>query len=56
LTKENWKADHVSAFEGLAHPYEQNIVRHRGDMASILEHPEVKKTLEQAKTAPKPAA
>jgi len=52
--EKRWKANNVPAFEGLAHPYEQNIVRYRGDMASILENPQVRKTLEQAKTAPKP--
>jgi len=38
-----------TAFEGLAHPYEQNIIRHRAD-STILNMPEVKKTLQAAKT------
>lgn len=38
----------LKAFEGLAHPYKENIVKLSGK--SITELPQVKETLEKAKT------
>lgn len=43
----------LKVFEGLAHPYEQNIIRHRAD-TSILNMPEVKKTLQETKKKSEP--
>ena len=40
---------YVVAFEGLAHPYKENIVKFAGEM-KIAELPEVKKTLLEVKS------
>jgi large subunit ribosomal protein L13 len=41
----------LKAFEGLAHPYKENIIRYREDASSILSNPEVQKTLQDSRTA-----
>jgi large subunit ribosomal protein L13 len=46
----------LKAFEGLAHPYKENIIRYREDASSILSNPEIQKTLQDSKTAAKKSA
>lgn len=43
----------LKAFEGLAHPYKENIIKYRQDASSILSNPEIQKTLNDSKTAAK---
>lgn len=43
----------LKAFEGLAHPYKENIIKYRQDASSILSNPEIQKTLHDSKIAAK---
>lgn len=45
-----WVTNRVAAFEGLEHPYEENIVR-IGPESTIGQLPEVKQTFQEAKTS-----
>ncbi|EEQ27310.1 54S ribosomal protein L23, mitochondrial [Microsporum canis] len=40
----------LKAFEGLEHPYKENIVRFNGQSTSIADMPEVREALQNAKT------